>query len=156
MIQVSPLLRMLIIEAVKFPDEYDWRDAQGRQFRLIRDLIGTSAKIDTQLPYPRSEKLLYISRQLQSHPDNNQNLEAWGRAVGASSRTLSRVFKKETGLTFSEWRIRLKLQIAVRQLHEGQAITNIALNLGYETASAFTFMFRNKLGKTPSQFLEKY
>lgn len=155
MIQVSPLLKMLIVEAVKFSDEYDWQGTQGRHFRLIRDLIGMAAKIDTQLPYPVSDKLLYISQQLNQFPDNSQSLEAWGRAVGASSRTLSRAFKKETGLTFSEWRIRLKLQIAVRQLYEGQTITNVALNLGYETPSAFTFMFRTKLGKTPSQFLGK-
>ena len=90
------------------------------------------------------------------YPDNNQSLEDWGKAVGVSSRTLSRAFKKETGLTFSDWRIRLTLQTAIRQLHEGQAITNIALNLGYETASAFTFMFRTKLSKSPSQFLEKF
>jgi AraC-like DNA-binding protein len=119
-------------------------------------LISTAAKIDTQLPYPISEKLLYISQQLHLCPENNQNLEDWVRNVGASSRSLSRAFKKETGLTFIEWRIRLKLQVAIRQLHEGQAITNVALNLDYGTTSAFTFMFRTKLGKTPSQFLDVY
>ncbi|MFT6991698.1 MAG: AraC-like DNA-binding protein, partial [Paraglaciecola sp.] len=46
--------------------------------------------------------------------------------------------------------------VAIRQLHEGQAITNVALNLDYGTTSAFTFMFRTKLGKTPSQFFDVY
>lgn len=153
MIQVSPLLKMLIIEAVKFADDYDWQGTQGRHFRLIRDLVGGATKMHTQLPYPVTAKLLQITQQLTLHPDNNQSLEAWGRDVGASSRTLSRAFKSETGLTFSEWRIRLKLQVAIRQLHEGQAVTNVAFNLGYESVSAFTFMFRTKLGHTPSQFI---
>jgi AraC-like DNA-binding protein len=153
MIQVSALLKMLIIEAVKFTDDYDWQGNQGRHFRLVRDLVGSAKKVDTQLPYPATEKLLHITRHLSLHPDNNQSLEAWGRVVGASSRTLSRDFKKETGLTFSDWRIRLKLQVAIRQLHEGQSVTNVALNLGYETTSAFTFMFRTKLGKAPSKFI---
>jgi AraC-like DNA-binding protein len=155
MLQVSPLLKMLIVEAVKFTDNYDWQSTQGRHFRLIRDQVGSATKMDTQLPYPVTEKLLHITHQLNLFPANNQSLEAWGRVVGASSRTLSRSFRKETGLTFNEWRIRLKLQVAIRQLHEGQTVTNVALNLGYETSSAFTFMFRTKLGKTPSQFITK-
>jgi hypothetical protein len=42
MVQVSGLLKMLIVEAVKFSDIYDWQGTQGRHFRLIRDLIGTA------------------------------------------------------------------------------------------------------------------
>jgi AraC-like DNA-binding protein len=111
--------------------------------------------MDTTLPYPVSEKLLHISQQLNLFPDNNQSLGSWGRVVGASSRTLSRAFKNETGLTFSQWRIRLKLQTAIRQFYAGQPVTNVALNLGYRSISAFVFMFRTNMGKTPGQFVER-
>lgn len=151
-IHVSKLLKLLLVEANKFSDDYDWQGTSGRQFRLIRDLIGTAPKVDTQLPYPISKKLLYISQCLNEQPDNNQTLELWAKEVGASSRTISRAFKSETGFTFSEWRQRLKIQVAIRLLFEGQQVSNIAYDLGYSTVSAFIYMFRKNVGKTPSQF----
>nr|WP_228519122.1 helix-turn-helix domain-containing protein [Flavobacterium sp. LC2016-12] len=70
-----------------------------------------------------------------------------------STRTLSRLFIKELGMNFSDWRIRLKLLEAIKRLGEKQSIKEIALDLGYKTTSAFIFMFKKKLGKTPSNYI---
>lgn len=155
MLRVSPLLKMLIIEATTFPEQYIWQHMHGRHLRLVRDLIAHAPKLDTELPYPESAKLRLIAKSLYQAPNNKLSLNQWGKEVGASSRTLSRLIKKETGLTFNEWRQRLKIQIAIRQLYEGESVSNIAFNLGYETPSAFIYMFRKNMQVTPRQFLDK-
>ncbi|WP_414656011.1 helix-turn-helix domain-containing protein [Flavobacterium sp.] len=70
-----------------------------------------------------------------------------------SSKILSRLFIKELGMNFSDWRTRLKLLEAIKRLGEKQSIKEIALDLGYETASAFIFMFKKHLGTTPANYI---
>lgn len=72
--------------------------------------------------------------------------------MGASSRTLSRVFLREAGMTFSEWVRRMRLSLALDRLKAGQSVTTVALDLGYASPSAFCAMFRKMLGSTPTRF----
>jgi AraC-like DNA-binding protein len=75
--------------------------------------------------------------------------------AGASSRTLARLFVKETGLTFADWRRQARLLAGMALLAAGQPITSIALELGYESPSAFTAMFRRCLGEPPSRYVTR-
>ena len=81
-----------------------------------------------------------------SDPADNRGLEDWSRFAGASPRTLARLFQSETGMTFRAWRQQLRLQRALEMLTEGQAVTSVALDLGYDSPSAFIAMFRRALG----------
>lgn len=72
-----------------------------------------------------------------------------------SSRNLSRLFIKELGMNFSDWRIRLKLLEAIKRLGEQQSVKEIAFDLGYESSSSFIYMFKKYLGKTPSNYILK-
>jgi AraC-like DNA-binding protein len=45
------------------------------------------------------------------------------------------------------------LVTAVARLAEGQAVTTVAYDLGYESPSAFIAMFRRNLGHTPGRYL---
>lgn len=74
--------------------------------------------------------------------------------VGASERTINRLFTKETGMTFGQWRTQAKLMEAIRKLSEGESVINVSIDLGYESPSAFTAMFRRELGTTPSQYFK--
>ncbi len=76
----------------------------------------------------------------------------WGHEVGASARTLARLFLAETGLSFGDWRSRARLLAALPRLAAGEKVTTIALDLGYESPSAFISMFKRALGKTPSTY----
>ena len=71
-----------------------------------------------------------------------------------SERTLSRLFKKETGMTYSQWKNRLYLMLSFRALLEGTSVTNIAYDLGYESSSSFIYQFKKTLGVTPKVFLK--
>src|SRR5690606_41690941 len=83
---------------------------------------------------------------------DDRSLRDWGLLLGASSRTLARRFEKETGMALREWRRRLRLFRAIEWLAGGKPVTSIALDLGYASTSAFSFMFREATGLSPSEW----
>ena len=72
-----------------------------------------------------------------------------------SPRTLSRSFVSETGMTYPDWCTKLKLLEAIGRLQTGENISQVAADLGYESTSAFTFMFRKSLGLPPCMYLRQ-
>ena len=153
MLKVNDFLKALIIEANTIKSDYQWRSTDGRLLHLILDRLIQAPNEVFQLPYPKDHRLLVLLSEIQESPENNNTLCEWGNIVGASARTLSRLFKKETGLNYSEWRQRLNIQIAISQLSLGKSITNISLHLGYESPSSFIHMFKTKTGMTPSFYI---
>ncbi len=104
------------------------------------------------LPAVKDPRLIDITRKQQKFPALKTDLVAWGKFVNASPRTLSLVFKKETGITYSEWKQMLAIHIAIIELYLGESISTIAKNLGYESSSAFIYMFKRQMNVTPSNF----
>jgi len=154
-LKVNHFLKALIAEANEITNDYQWRSSDGRLLRLILDRLSLAENVILQLPYPKDSRLLKMLTLMQKDPSTNHNLEQWGKVVGASARSLSRLFKNETGLSYRTWRQRLNVQIAISQLSMGKSITSIALYLGYESASAFIHMFKVNTGMTPSFYRDK-
>lgn len=69
-------------------------------------------------------------------------------------RTFNRLFRQQTGLSFSQWRQRGCVVLALARLAAGEAVTRIALDFGYESPAAFSTMFRRVLGQAPSVWLQ--
>ena len=89
---------------------------------------------------------------LQEHPDDDaQPWPRWAVEAGASERTLARLFVRETGLGFGEWRQRLRLLLSLDALEAGDSVTDVALAHGYESTSAFIAAFRGMFGVTPGE-----
>jgi len=151
---VDILLSSLLLESKNISTGYQWDSSDGRTLRLLRDKVCHAELLDTFLPYPQDEKLLNITGKLLKHPSLKSDLISWGKFVKVSSRTLTRKFKKETGITYSEWRQRLNVQIAIKHLAMGDSINSIAKLLGYESSSAFIFMFKKQMSVSPNQFLK--
>jgi AraC-like DNA-binding protein len=151
-VAVSPLLRELILRASAAPLLYDEAGPDGRVMGLILDELRTLPVLPLNLPMPRDPRLGRICRAILDDPASALTLGAWGRQVGASSRTLARLFLQDTGMTFGRWRQQARLLEALSRLAQGQSVTTIALDLGYDSPSAFTFMFRRALGRTPSAY----
>jgi len=55
-------------------------------------------------------------------------------------------------MTFGKWRQQLRLLSALRLLAEGQSVTAIALEVGYDSPSAFIAAFKTMLGTTPGRY----
>ena len=151
-VAVSPLLRELILRASAAPLLYDEAGPDGRIMALILDELRTLAVLPLNLPMPQDKRLAGICRAILDDPAGSLTLGGWGRRVGASSRTLARLFLRETGMTFGRWRQQARLLEALSGLAQGQSVTTIALDLGYDSPSAFTSMFRRALGRTPSGY----
>ena len=71
-------------------------------------------------------------------PSNNEDLDHWAGYGNLGRRTLTRLFRKETGMSFVEWRQHIRLLEALTRLGAGEPVTHVALDLGYESPSAFT------------------
>lgn len=151
---VQPLLRELILRFVNEPHCYS--DGDIREERLasvLMDELENAPVEPLRLPMPADRRLKRLVETLIEHPSLRLNLEEWGARVGASNRTLTRLFQRETGMSFGRWRQQLHVGFALQRLADGQSVTNIALDLGYESPSAFIAMFRRMLGTTPARYL---
>jgi AraC-like DNA-binding protein len=151
-LEVTPLLRELILRATDLPLEYDVRGPAGRIMRLLLDELAGLVRLPYHLPMPKGAPLSTICRQLIDTPDDAATLEEIARQRGLSARTLARYFRRDTGMSFAEWRRRARLLRALGWIAEGRPILEVALELGYESPSAFSAMFRRELGAPPSSF----
>lgn len=80
-------------------------------------------------------------------------LEQVARMVYLSPPYLSRIFKKETGITFNEHLNSVRISKAKELLrHPDLRLTDIALLVGYEDQSYFTKVFKRLAGSSPSQY----
>ena len=150
---VSPLLRALIIELAEprtaTEDEVYVDQLNG----LIIEQLRRLQRQDFHLPWPRSATLRQLCETLYANPADERSVDEWGRMLGASARTLARHFEKETGMSLRDWRYRLRLFLAVEWLcSSARSITEIALDLGYASPSAFTYMFRQEMGCSPTEW----
>ena len=152
-VSVPPLLRELIQRAVTYEGAYAPDSPEGRLLALIPDELQALKAEPLHLPLPSDPRLHSVTSALIANPADGRPLIDWAQQVGASERTLARGFLKETTMTFGAWRQRLRLLAAVARLAEGQAVTTVAYDLGYESPSAFIAMFRRNLGQTPGRYL---
>ncbi len=152
-VTVPPLLKELILAAVTLPADYSPNSAEARLMAIIPDQLRRLEPEPLHLPIPSDKRLLGITDDLTGHPADGRSLADWARTAGASERTLARLFQRETGMTFGAWRQRLRLLSAIGRLAEGQSVTSVAFDLGYESPSAFVAMFRRELGAPPTRYL---
>ncbi len=150
--QVTPLCRELIIRFCRQTALYHANSVEGRLADVLMDELVQLPRTDSELPMPSDPRIVKISQILQHSPDNQANIHQLGSQVGLSGRSVSRLFQKETGLNFQQWRQRLRLLTAISQLEGGQSVTQVALNCGYDSISAFVAAFKNQFHVTPGQF----
>jgi len=150
-VQVSGLLRELILAALEGPVPEE-RDALLSA--LILDELARAPEVPLGLPMPRDRRLATLCRALIDDPARPDSLETWAEHSGASARTLARLFRRETGLTFGAWRQQARLAEALARLARGDGVAAAARGAGYDSPSAFTAMFRRALGETPRHYMD--
>jgi AraC-like DNA-binding protein len=149
LVEVSGLLRELILAALEEPPDYDEAARGGQIARLILTELGRLRQRPLELPMPVDPRALKIARSLLERPDIADGLDGWAAQAGASRRTLARLFRAETGLSFAEWRARLRALDGLARLSAGSSVATAAAAVGYSSASAFTAMVRRSLGSAP-------
>jgi len=151
-VPVTPLLRELILRVIDFAQPYPLGGREARLVAVLRDEIAAKPLAPLHLPMPRDRRLLAVTNKLLADPADQRTLAAWSRSAGASARTLARLFQAETGMSFARWRQQARLLRALELLGAGAAVTSVALDLGYDSPSAFITMFRAQLGTTPGKY----
>jgi len=149
---VSLLVRELILSVAAIPAEYDESGAQGRLVGVLLDQLDCQPPADLALPMPVDARLTGLCHRLLREPDNDMTEEQWAREACMSGRNLSRVFRRQTGLSFGEWRNALRLLSSLAKLEAGKSVTSVALECGYASTSSFIASFKKRFGKTPGKF----
>lgn len=150
-IEMTGLLKEAIVRAAEW--EYAPLDDRQRHIAaVILDEIAGSPADAFSLPMPSDVRLLRIATALADSPAHTRSLEDWSIWAHAAPRTVSRRFVSETGMTFTAWRQRARLVRALELLAAGEPVTSIALQLGYDNASAFIALFRRTFGTTPGRY----
>ena len=149
---VSPLVRALIQEILTFDHAYDEAGREGRIVALLLEEIGRMPDIALSAPTPADRRLRRVCDMIIADPADQRDLDDYAGIAGMGRRTFTRAFRQQTGMGFAMWRQQVRLMAAISLLGEGQSITNIAYDVGYESASSFTAMFHRVLGVPPSHY----
>lgn len=152
-IAVSPLLHELLQEAVDLPAEYDLDGRDGRIMTLLLEEIRRMPTLPLSAPLPHEKRLASLCRELLDRPSQEVKIDDMARHAGMSRRHFTRTFRDETGMSFTAWRQQACLLAALTRLGNGEPITQVAVELGYGSPSAFTAAFRRVLGAAPSRYL---
>jgi AraC-like DNA-binding protein/quercetin dioxygenase-like cupin family protein len=122
---------------------------------LALDELTRSEPLPLSVPMPNEKRLRALCEAVIADPANSDSLEQWASSVGASTRTIARLFRQELGVSFSQWRQQALLARAIPLLSQGRPLAHVAQELGYQSQSAFSAMFRRAFGKSPRAFIER-
>lgn len=147
-IGVSPLLREILIRLAEGGAEQQIPLLQT----LVLDEIATLAVEPFRLPMPGDERIARLVTHLRDFPGDGATLREWATHLGLSQRNLIRRVRAETGMSFRELRRQARVNAALELLTLGQSVTSVALDVGFESPSAFSHAFRQVTGATPRQY----
>jgi len=150
-IDISALMRELIValgnvDPKKQPTRYE------AMARALLEEMRTAPTLSFDIALPTDRRLRTLCEALLEDPGAALGLQEWAPRVGASARTLARLFQQELGMTFGQWRQRVRLAHAAALVSVGTPLADVAASLVYESASAFSAMFKRALGRPPSSF----
>jgi len=151
-VEVSNLLRE-VIAALDEPNLPSTREQVLGALAL--DELTRSEPLPLSVPMPNEKRLRALCEAVLADPAHGDSLEQWASRVGASTRTIARLFRQELGVSFSQWRQQALLARAIPLISQGRPLAHVAQELGYQSQSAFSAMFRRAFGKSPRAFIER-
>ena len=155
-VDVTPLLRELRLHAVRSAPLQLTHPPHDRLVGVLRDQLRLVPDAGLELPMPVDDRARAVARILQADVSDPRSLHVLARDVGASRRTLERLFLVETGMTLGHWRRRLRMLEALRLLAADVPVTGVAVRVGYSTSSAFGAAFRAGLGSAPGAWFGRH
>lgn len=151
---INPMLREMIMHMAKLPALYPLGGPTNRLAQVILDELAQMKAEPLHFPVTTHPKIQQIAAALLEAPDDRRTIREWARKVATSERTLARLILRHTGMTFGRWRQQLHIVIAVQKLGSGATVQAISQDLGYDSPSAFTAMFKKYMGQPPRRYLQ--
>lgn len=149
---VSPLVRALLEHLRQQSPDALATPANARLLQVLLDQLVQAPRAGSYLPSSEDPALGAVLSLLQTQPGDNRTLPELARATHTTERTLMRRAQRDLGMSFAEWRQRLRVVKAMPLLESGQTVETIALDLGYGSASSFISMFKRLVGTTPDEY----
>ncbi|WP_111309175.1 AraC family transcriptional regulator [Confluentibacter sediminis] len=153
--ETSAFLKSLLEKITSFSNPSMYTEQQHRIVDVFLDELSNLKPSTTFLPTSQDQRIKLILDALMNDLSSKHTIDYYANQSFVSPRTLSRLFNKELGMSFGDWKMRLKLMEAVKQLGEKKSVKEIAFDLGYENVSSFIATFKKHFGKTPTNYLEK-
>lgn len=151
-IEVSPLLRELVLHAIRRGRLRRSDPHESTCLELLRQVLGAQPAAELSLPLPVDPRGARAAQLILDDPGAHGDLRALALEVHASRRTLERIFLGETGISLGLWRQRVRLLASLSHLANGTSVGQVADLVGYKSPSAFVGAFREVFGVTPRKF----
>ena len=153
---ISDILKAILSDFARRDVNIPEGEADQRLAHVLVDQLRQAAVHQCFLPYANHPGLQGVLTALQQQPGDNRPLGQWAAQVHVSERTLARLFVRELGMSFGEWRQRLRFLAAIEALESSaRSVQDIGFDMGYSTASAFIAMFQRLACCTPEQYRRK-
>ncbi|AKK73631.1 AraC family transcriptional regulator [Chryseobacterium gallinarum] len=153
-LHVNALLKE-IIERVCF---WEWLPPDSAQENLLSvfwDEISRAPEEKLELKMPEDRRVKKLVEEWTQRLSVPPMLKTLAKDTGTGEKTITRLFKKETGLSYQEWRQQWRLQRSIELLVEGNSIGEVSYILNFSSDSAFIDFFKKHTGSTPLQYLMK-
>ena len=151
---ITPLLRELILHLTKQPKGDDLLLTVPKIVDVLFDELVKMPVEKYQFPIPQDPRLSRIAFALLDSPWDRKTIKEWAQESAMSEKTLSRLIKQQTGLTFGRWKGQLHIVVAIQLLNSGYTVQYVATELGYESVSAFIQFFKKTLGHAPKKYIK--
>ncbi len=150
---MTPLLSALVSGTM--PDKGSGRAMEHNDalHDLLRHELVAAPEVPLSLTMPRDLRIRRLAEAALDDPGTVESVDAWLADAPASRKTIERLFASETGMPPSRWLRHARVLHAISRLAAGEKISSVAFDMGYASSSAFTYMFRRTLGRTPSDFV---
>lgn len=148
-VEVTALLASLLTHL----ERDDLNDQERlRAEAVVFDVLAPAAR-QLLFEVPDVARLEPIVSALLADPTDDRQLSQWAGELGVSERTVARLFRSHTGLSFTQWRQVVRIHRALSLMAEGLPIQDVAEVMGYAQPSTFIASFKRVMGTTPGAFL---
>lgn len=154
-LEITPFMRALLQEATALPVVHPLEPRALALMAMIRQEVPRLPHLPLSLPLPDAGPLAARCEAFLRRPDAHDTIDQWAAALGVGRRSFTRLFRRETGMSFVDWRQQACLVAALPRLAQGESVTEVAGDLGYDNPAAFTTMFKRALGVPPRAYLRE-
>lgn len=99
-----------------------------------------------------SEHLAKAIRFINAHYAEDINLDSLAQEVFVSTYYLSHLFRREMGVTFSDYLAKVRVEKAKALLMEGVSVESTSERVGYNDSNYFIKIFKKYVGVTPAKY----
>lgn len=156
LIKITPIVSAIIDNFRQRNINVAHSDQDKRLVQVLLDQLATQQSEPHFIPTSSNKYLAPILETIERDPTNPSTLADWAKLRHTTERTLARHCQTELGMSFTEWRLRMRYLYSMELLRKGDSVKEVAFALGYNQASPFISMFKKYSGQTPEQYKSSF